>query len=298
MTTEIPLTILFADICQSTQLYEKLGDRAAFALVSATLNRLQAIVEQLSGKLIRTIGDEVMCSFDNPEKAGIAACEMHRAVIQDPEINLHRVALRVGLHRGPVIETADDVFGDAVNVAARAVGLARRDQILTTRDTLEHIPNDTLLCTRYIGRITVKGREQKLDFYEIMWREDHTVTMADVQQYLQKSLAASRKTLTLEYMGDRIEIGEHNTYISLGRSGENDMVVPKHFISRMHASIEFRNGKFILADHSTNGLYVLTPGSNPVFVHRDEMTLLAEGQISLGREFHKQEAQIIRFFVR
>ena len=59
--------------------------------------------------------------------------------------------------------------------------------------------------------------------------------------------------------------------LQLGRSDQNDVVVNHSLVSRSHAVIEYRHGKFVLKDRSTNGTYVLLDGGEKFFVHREEM---------------------------
>ena len=124
----IVLAILFADISGSTGLYEKLGDERAHKLVSTCISTLSDVIARHNGTIIKTIGDEVMCTFDQAGQAVEAAMDMHKAVSTIPSVSSRKNAspnIRVGLHVGPVIRQEGDVFGDAVNVAARMVSLAK-----------------------------------------------------------------------------------------------------------------------------------------------------------------------------
>ena len=63
------LVIMFADIVGSTRLYEILGDEVAEKLVTTTLKQLSHIIGKSNGVTIKTGGDDVMCSFTDPEQA-------------------------------------------------------------------------------------------------------------------------------------------------------------------------------------------------------------------------------------
>ena len=71
------LTIVFADISGSTRLYEVLGDAPARAQVASCLQILTDVTQRHGGSVIKTIGDELMCTFPTAESAVSAACEMH-----------------------------------------------------------------------------------------------------------------------------------------------------------------------------------------------------------------------------
>ena len=69
----------------------------------------------------------------------------------------------------------------------------------------------------------------------------------------------------------------------MGRADDNDLVVKGNLISRIHAKIEMRRGKFVLVDQSTNGTFLQDTQGNEVFVRRDSTELGGEGTIGLGR---------------
>ena len=77
------LAILFADISGSTRLYEILGDVAARTKVADCLELLTAVITRHDGTVIKTIGDEIMCTFPTSEAAATAACEMHEMIEDD-----------------------------------------------------------------------------------------------------------------------------------------------------------------------------------------------------------------------
>ncbi|MBN8295004.1 guanylate cyclase, partial [Rhodobacter sp. NTK016B] len=73
-------------IAGSTRLYEQLGDVQALALVSACLEKINVTVHAHQGKVVKTIGDEVMCAFALPDHAASAAVGMHESICSDPDL--------------------------------------------------------------------------------------------------------------------------------------------------------------------------------------------------------------------
>ena len=121
------LAIVFADISGSTRLYETLGDAVARELVSQCLDLMTQQITKHGGTVIKTIGDEIMCTFATGDEAVESAMAMQEVVTEDlPRINPNMpssMTIRIGLHFGPAILEQGDVFGDAVNTAARMAGL-------------------------------------------------------------------------------------------------------------------------------------------------------------------------------
>jgi len=289
------LAILFADIARSTYLYETLGDKAAQEIVSACLSLLSEITVQHQGKVIKTIGDEVMCTFPMADDAVNAAEEMHRAVEKMEVSDTVPLNIRAGIHIGPVICENDDVFGDAVNVAARMVGLAKQRQIIATEDVINALNPESDAMPRCIDRTTIKGKRGEHDIYELIW-EQHAVTVM-VSGSSESRPSPSHAELRL---GNRtIQVSQTRPCVTMGRQPYNDLMVDDDRVSRSHARVEYRRGKFVLTDdQSTNGTYLIVKGEVGINIHRDEVTLNGDGIIGLGWEVEPDSPKAIHFAVR
>jgi len=84
----------------------------------------------------------------------------------------------------------------------------------------------------------------------------------------------------------------------MGRQSHNDVIVNDNRVSRTHARIEYRRGKFVLVDQSSNGTFALIQGKKSISLKRDEATLLGNGIIALGREPDPDSPEIIRFAIK
>lgn len=290
----LPCAILFADITGSTKLYETLGDLNAHKLVSACITTMAQVIAEHHGTVIKTIGDEVMCSFAGAAEAVLAAIGMQKAmdampaVLSDQRIKPN---IRVGLHIGPVIRQGNDIFGDAVNLAARMTSLAKPRQIITTREIVAMAPEHTGVRFRLIDRATVKGKGGEIAVFEVVWEEDGQTLILSPDRDL--AILDGRLQVT---MGGRVlSVDRDKPALSMGRQVQNDLVVEDSFASRVHARIEYHRGKFILIDQSTNGTYVRMEGEVPVFLHREELVLGPKGMIGLGREVDEASPVVVHF---
>lgn len=273
-------TILFADVCGSTRLYERLGDEEAQIVIAKVLDVLTNVTGRNGGTVIKSIGDEIMCTFPAPAPAVEAAQDMNRALdlgVRGPSgpqtVNIH-----VGLHHGPVVREGGDVYGDAVNMAARMVQMAKPRQILTTAETLGCLEEGAGPKTRWVDKTTVKGKTIQTDVHELIW-EREAVTMMAISGEVQRAIAAR---LELSFGEDKVTVNLINPTVTMGRQAHNDLVVDRHQTSRTHAVIECRRGKFVLIDQSSNGTYLLPDGREPVHLTRDETYLSGRGVIGLG----------------
>lgn len=284
-------TILFADICGSTRLYEKLGDATAQKIVSETLSDLSELSDKHGGKVLKTIGDEVMCTFLTIRACMDAACAMQEKIAEKFYTGYGRISIRIGLHYGHVIREGNEIFGDAVNVAARVAALAKSDEILTTKSTAESLGRESANFTlRRIQSIALKGKEEAIDIYELIWQQSSLTQMG---QFFNPPQAQPMRLILLT-QGGEIILDAGSKPLAIGRSRKNDVVVEDEFTSRLHARVECRQGKFFLCDQSSNGTYV-HKGGKVVHLRREEMLLDDEGTISLGRELPPGAKETIRF---
>ena len=276
--------IVFADISGSTRLYETLGDAIARELIAQCLEIMTEQVNRHNGAVIKTIGDEIMATFGNAERAVEACMAMQESVAEDlPERNKHTpgdFAIRIGMHFGTCILEGGDVFGDAVNVAARMAGVAKGGQIITTQDTAAALSPAMRSTTRHLDRIPIKGKAEDVDIFEVIWQADDVTRMATG---LLAQGATKLANLRLRYHAEIMELDQNMNVVILGRGQKADMVVNDSMASREHARIECRRGKFILTDMSTNGTYVETQ-EGPSYLRREDIVLSGQGKIALGRD--------------
>lgn len=292
---QVAATVLFADICGSTRLFEQYGDVRAREIETRVLDALTAKTSAHGGEVIKTIGDEIMSRFAEAEAAVRAACAMHQALKDDPELARLNIAIKIGLHHGPVLVEKNDVFGDAVNVAARMVSLSKGDQIITSRDTIEQLPPEIKRMTRSLGQSQVRGKQEEIEICEVIWHDTTSLTqMASGQRQEElRSLLFTR--LLLEYRGKTVELAPSAQTFTMGRGERSSLVVDRELVSRSHAEIEFRQGKFILVDHSTNGTYLLLENGARFFVRREEFNLHDRGIICLGQAVVENNPDLIRY---
>ena len=107
----LSLTILFADIAGSTRFYEILGDRSAQKLVEESLSWLSDVACRHQGTVIKTIGDELMCIFQEADDAVIAAKAMQNSLENMPSVggcNVNPPNIYIGIHTGSVIKKGND----------------------------------------------------------------------------------------------------------------------------------------------------------------------------------------------
>jgi class 3 adenylate cyclase len=146
------LTFLFTDLKGSTELYERVGDIAAYDLVRAHFQVLHEIVAASAGAVVKTIGDAVMATFPTPDRAVAAALRMREAMQRlNAERKSEDLLLKIGIHEGPCLAVTlndrQDYFGQTVNIAARVQGLAVSREIFATGAVVGHPEASKLLAS-------------------------------------------------------------------------------------------------------------------------------------------------------
>lgn len=287
--------VLFADVTDSTRIYETLGDAQAHALIEPLLALLGRTADDRGGTVVKKLGDGVVCAFNSSDDACEAACEMQLAALSVPAARAaDRLALRIGFTFGPVVLSEGDVFGDTVNVCSRLVALANPEQVLTTQQTVEAMTPALRERCRQLFPIRVRGRHEEIIACNVRYREDPDATETNLRL---TTLTRERElVLKISCSGELRVVRSAGTGLRIGRDKDNDLVVESHFASRAHARIYPREGHFMLQDLSSNGTYLLVDGSTTeILLRREEAVLTERGWIGLGNSAARHGDHTLRF---
>ena len=279
MTGQTTGCVLFADVSGSTKLYESVGDQAALAAIELCLRLFGALTEQHGGRVVKTIGDEIMAVFPGAPEASRAAIDIQLGMREMAPVDKVRLGVRIGLHHGPVMEREGDVFGDTVNLAARLTEMASAGQIITSLETVDLLEPIQKMDCRSLYAIAVKGKEREVGICEVLWTDTDDAT----QLVAQRATTDQGKQLRLVYRSRVVVLDDDKRTLTLGREPTTDLVVPDRMASRTHCEISRRQGKFVLADRSANGTYLTIDGDREIVLRREEAMLRHHGVIALGQ---------------
>lgn len=290
---------MFADISGSTRLFEVLGDATARVTVSDTLDLLAKVIHIHHGTVIKTIGDEVMCTFPTADDSANAAVEMQETLEDANEMreaDSPEIKIRVGMHFGPALLEGGDVFGDAVNVAARMAAQAKGGQIITTKSTVDLLEPIMRASTRFVDRAPIKGKKEDIEIFEIIWQEEDVTRMATGM--MQDPPKIPQVSLKVTYAGKSVILDQNKQGLVMGRSQACDLPINEKLASRQHVRIELRRNKFFIIDQSTNGTHVKLDESDDAFLRREEMHISTNGALSLGKSFTEGPTEIVSFVLQ
>jgi len=282
----VRLSVLFAAVVGSTTLYEQMGDEHAQTQVRKILAALAELTARHKGRVVKTMGDGMMCVFGTAQECAECASGMVDATFSarkvDPIIggSGRALPLRVGVHFGEVLEEYGDYFGDTVNVAARLVGIAGTNEVLLSREVVDQLPHDLHIRVGLLDHVVVKGRQQPVEVYRLLPQDADSSNVTVVSARKKPVKHAAKLELLAE--GTLYILDYQRQYVEIGRSRECDIVVDDCEVSRLHARIELRGGAFFVVDKSANGTFVTQMTGEHLTLHRSELHLAGSGTISLG----------------
>ena len=149
----ISTAIGFADIVGYTRQTRSLSQEDLARLVDEFEARALAIITGHNGRIIKTIGDEILFAADSPVDAAHISLELVEEHLVDEDFP----QLRVGAAWGPVLHRLGDVFGPTVNISSRLTSIARPGRALVDKELAEAIEHDDAFKLRRMRRMSVKG---------------------------------------------------------------------------------------------------------------------------------------------
>ena len=293
-------TVVFTDLYGSTRLFESLGNREATLLVTRITSWIAGVFQAHQGRVVKKLGDGVLCLFDDPPSALAAVLAVQRGhqaqLLQLPLVQ--QLPIRAGLARGPVELVAQDCYGDTVNVAARLSQLCGPHQILAHASALQGLPQPVETPFKSLGYLNLRGRVAACQVFQVEWLlASSDPAQAVVTRFMTLGAAdtsSAQVVLSWNQMSRTFKPQEKE--VQFGRHALLDVVLSSPLVSRFHARLVWRNGCVMLADVSSNGTWVRFDGARTdVHLRREECVLHGKGQLALGASFADPDTTLVSF---
>jgi adenylate cyclase len=144
-------------------------------------NMMSAGIDQHEGRVVDSVGDNLLAEFDSAVDAVQCAVEIQKELkAKNQELpEDKRLEFRIGINIGDVIDDGGRLFGDGVNVAARIEGLADAGGICVSRSTYDQIKNKLKLSYDYLGGHEVKNIKEPVRVYKILLESDLQAPLVD-----------------------------------------------------------------------------------------------------------------------
>ena len=169
-TIEATITVLFTDIQGFTQLTASVGDQGALDILRRHNQIVRTQVQDHGGAEIKYQGDGFMVSFASARRAVLCAIDIQRSIAEHNRENpVQPLILRMGLNAGDVLREEQDLFGAAVNLAARIADKAKGNQILMSELVMGLV--GPYPGFKYVsrGRHSLKGFPGRYRIFEVVW---------------------------------------------------------------------------------------------------------------------------------
>ena len=247
------MTIVFTDVCGYTKYMDTRGDIAGRAWMQKHNDIVLPLIEKNNGKVLTLMGDGVMSSFVKTKEAVMACIDIQKGLADynqsaEPADALH---VTIGVNTGEILVDADHIAGDVVNTASRIETKADPDQILISQSTYDEVRGSTEILCRRQGSVQVKGKEEALELYRVVWQDNDIVVTTTPRvrsgnTWSERRLRDRPSVLQLEIAreNDRIKIsafeqepGEINTV----RQYEEIPIPIEEIDNRCHAMVETLN---------------------------------------------------------
>ena len=286
------LTVVFADLTGSTGLFEELGNIKATQAITRLTQWISQVSKNHHGHVVKYLGDGVLILFQESRHAVEAATELHR-VHHDRIRNWPKplqMRLQVGMARGDVVEQNGDCYGDAVNLASRLSDLSGPEQILVSETVIRQLPDDFMVRARCMGAMVIRGRVESCVVHRIEWQDEvlsELLTMpARLMSLPLDGAEATPLCIELSWLDTSAKFTSAELPVFLGRDADAQFAVQDPRVSRKHALIEWRAGKFFLEDISSYGTWVRFSDSKAIVaLRRQDCVLLRDGEMALGASF-------------
>jgi class 3 adenylate cyclase/CHAT domain-containing protein/tetratricopeptide (TPR) repeat protein len=178
-----PVTIMFTDIKGSTTFFDMRGDLEGVTMLQRHNDLVVPPIEEAGGRVLQRLGDGLLAVFPSATPGVKAGIEIQKRLHAHNEGRPEReqILVRVGLNSGMGLVEESNVFGDAVNTAARVQSLAEPGQILVSDTTFQEASRD--LGSEIflpVGASALKGKLEKVVVYDVVWSQEQARLRAAV----------------------------------------------------------------------------------------------------------------------
>ena len=317
-------TIVFVDLTGSSAAYESFDSKVVAGMVSRITHWVSRVSEGHGGRTVKLLGDGVLLQFEASIQALSAAVflqQRYTGYLGEVPDAL-RLAMKIGLASGSVVQLDADSYGDPVNLAARLCDMAGAHAIWAdesvfegarTRHAAPPAPASTSASAeirtlswpevrrRPLGLMRLPGLTQPRSVFQVLWNADvapdQLTRPGNLADLLAQAQGTIQPTLHLRWMEHSRVFDPKAGKIRIGRTEDNDLMIADQRVSREHARIDWQDGACVLTDLSSYGTTVrFADAAGPeVQLRRSSCVLHSSGEIALGAQFSDFTAPVLFF---
>jgi class 3 adenylate cyclase len=160
---------MFCDVCGFSRIMGE-DESRALAVVGMATDCIESATTKFGGRVIKKLGDGVLCEFPSAVNAVRCAIEVQQAVAEHDRTAepAQQFQMRIGIHVGDVVVADNDILGDGVNVASRIQPLAEPGGICISRDVFDLVKSRVSIETVNLGPHDLKNISRQIDIYKVL----------------------------------------------------------------------------------------------------------------------------------
>ena len=187
--------IMFADIAGFSAMMQS-DEKRALELRQKLKDALEAAVEKYDGKIVKWMGDGVICTFNSAVQSLHTAIDVQREMLKDPV-----VPMRVGIHQADVIFHDGDVHGDGVNIASRLESFAITGSIFISSKVQDDVKSQSDIQTVSLGKYLLKNMDEPVEIFAVSNKGLKVPTDKKLEgkgiKYVSDKISIKKRTLLL-----------------------------------------------------------------------------------------------------
>ncbi|MDQ7990241.1 MAG: FHA domain-containing protein [Candidatus Dactylopiibacterium sp.] len=301
--------VLVAEITGDAPLLGKIGAMETQRAVERCRNRAERALGAYLGDTIQADGRTLIAHFPRAENAMLAAIDLRARVKQLPPVSGVALSAHAAIHAGRLdstrqpVETALAATRDLlvrtpageIHVSASAAALLPA----SVRATLEARPGVGFDEDVFALRSAVAAQAVAGDAGLVTNTNLPTASLDALEDLPEAPPSAEtapvRTAMLLRHDRSTLLVSAARPILLAGREDGNDIVIADRRASRHHARIEWRQGRFVLVDTSTNGSFIVDDAGNETALRRAETELPARGRIGFGYSPAEVDAECVLF---
>lgn len=190
-----PVTLLFTDLVNSTELLQRAGDEQAQRIFQAHHRLLKRFVAAHGGQEVKWLGDGLLTVFASPADAVRCAVAMQLAARRRPAVA--RLGIRVGLHVGEALREETDYFGTPVVIARRLCGAAPAGHVFCSVSVSELLTDEPAFTFRDCGALALPGLSAPESAREVVYQQDQPLALLTHTPFVGRAAELARLTARL-----------------------------------------------------------------------------------------------------
>ena len=191
--------ILSADAVGYSRLMQD-DEASTISVLEDSKELMSSLIQQYGGRVVDAPGDNLLAEFASVVDATECAVKIQQELkTKNEELPDNRkMKFRIGVNLGDVVEEADRIYGDGVNIAARIEGLAEPGGVCISRTAYDHVKNKLKFGYEYLGEHSVKNIAEPVRVYRVLMEPEAAGKVIGEKRFIGR---VSRKTAIAVIIG-------------------------------------------------------------------------------------------------